>query len=85
MNQLLSIAQRFGCRGSAPRPDIELPGSPQRCRSRRAVEDADGRIWVLEELAESQAQRRERTSRLLALLGAAGLPVPEFRHAPDGA
>jgi homoserine kinase type II len=65
------------------RDDITLPGSPERCLSRRAVEDRNGQVWMLEELRPGQADRRERIGRALAALQTSGLPVPAYRPGPD--
>jgi len=54
------------------RPDLPIPGSPERCIARRVVQDADGGLWVLERLAPGQAARREALGRLLDGLVAAG-------------
>lgn len=55
------------------RPDLLIPGSPERCIARRVVQDADGGLWVLERIAAGQAARREALGRLLAALAGAGL------------
>ena len=66
------------------RKDIPLHGSPQRCLSRAAVEDADGAVWMMERLRPGQFDRRERIGRLLALLHEAGLPVAAYLPGQDG-
>jgi len=74
----------FGLTPGRPRPDIPLPGSPERCIARAALDDAEGRTWVLEKLAPGQARRRRAIAAALADLAAAGLPLAPYRAAPDG-
>jgi len=74
----------FGLAPGRERPDIALPGSPERSAARLAVEDADGRVWVAERLAPGQRDRRERLGRALAALDRAGLPVAAYLPGPDG-
>ncbi|WP_207264961.1 phosphotransferase [Desulfovibrio sp. Huiquan2017] len=81
MTDLLSL---WGLPDGHPRTDIILPGSPERCRSRRAVEDERGRVWMLEALHPGQFGRRERIGRALDKLSRAGLPVPAYLAGPDG-
>lgn len=66
------------------RPDIFLPGSPERCVERTAVEDGDQRVWMIERLYPGQTDRRERIGRSLAALAEAGLPVPSYLPGPGG-
>jgi homoserine kinase type II len=66
------------------RSDIELPGSPRRCLRRIAVEDAAGRVWMLEQLRPGQFEHRERVAGVLARLEQAGLSVPAYVRARDG-
>ncbi len=55
------------------RPDIPIPGSPERCLSRRVVEDEAGVLYVLELLAPAQVPARRRMAALTTALRAAGL------------
>ncbi len=66
------------------RADIFLPGSPERCIQRVAVEDDQGRIWMLERLRPGQFDRREKIARTLRTLEQAGLPIPAYLPGPDG-
>jgi len=66
------------------REDIFLPGSPERCASRVAVEDESGSVWMLEQLLPGQMDRRERIGRTLAALEAVGLPIPAYRPDANG-
>lgn len=56
----------FGVQFSRHRPDIAIPGSPERCLFRRVIEDDDGNLFVLEQLSPGQAPRREAIARLLS-------------------
>ena len=76
MIKLLSL---WGLAPARPRTDLFLPGSPDRCVTRLAVEDTDGRVWMLEQLRPGQWDRRERIGVLLNRLAEAGLPVPAYR------
>jgi len=81
MTDLLS---HWGLIAGRQRTDIVLPGSPERCLSRRAVEDGQGRVWMLETLRPGQFERRERIGSALDRLSRAGLPVPAYLAGPDG-
>lgn len=79
------VLAAFGLHDPAPRRDITLPGSPQRCVARTAVQDGAGRLWMLERLAPAQADHREAVARLLHALAEAGLhEVPAYLPLPDG-
>ena len=75
MMELLSL---WGLAPACPRTDLFLPGSPDRCVTRLAVEDTNGRLWMLEQLRPGQWDRRERIGVLLNRLAEAGLPVPAY-------
>ncbi|WP_285906696.1 phosphotransferase enzyme family protein [Pseudodesulfovibrio pelocollis] len=66
------------------RPDIPLQGSPERCEARAAVQDAAGRVLVLERLGPASVARRERIGTFLHRLRQAGLPIPAPLTGPDG-
>lgn len=66
------------------RTDIFLPGSPERCVERLAVEDESGGVWMMERLHPGQFDRRERIGRTLAILESEGLAVPAYRPGSDG-
>nr|WP_321513546.1 phosphotransferase [uncultured Pseudodesulfovibrio sp.] len=61
-----------------PRPDMALPGSPQRCLDRALMEDDTGRVWMLEQLRPGQFERRERIGHALSSLENTGFPVPAY-------
>lgn len=66
MPDILSLLPRFGLIPGRLAPEHPLPGSPERCIERFAVEDAGGRPWMLERVPAAQAPRREALGRLLA-------------------
>lgn len=82
---MIDTLSLWGLEPGRPRPDIFLPGSPERCVKRSAVEDADGRVWMLEQLRPGQFDSRERIGRSLAALTNAGLPIPAYLPGPEGA
>ncbi|NDV19679.1 phosphotransferase [Pseudodesulfovibrio sp. JC047] len=67
-----------------PRPDIQLPGSPQRCLHRAPVEDRSGTVWILEQLRPDQLERREQIGHCLATLAQKDLPIPAYRADRNG-
>lgn len=77
--------EAFGLPTGRPRPDLPIPGSPERCLLREVVEDAEGGLWVLERLFGGQQTRREAVARVLHALDAGGAPgIPAYRKAPEG-
>lgn len=74
----------WGLAPARPRTDLFLPGSPERCVERAAVEDTDGRVWMLEKLRPGQFDRRERIGRALRQLVYEGLPIPAYLPGPEG-
>jgi homoserine kinase type II len=74
----------WGLEPAKLRQEIALPGSPERCVKRLAVEDAKGDVWVLERLFPKQRARRERIGALLAHLADAGLDVAPYQALPGG-
>ena len=68
-----NLLASFGVQFSRHRLDIAIPGSPERCLFRRVIEDADGNLFVLEQLSPGQSPRREAIARLLSALSGCGL------------
>jgi len=75
-NESLQLLEYWGLTPGRLLRDIELAGSPQRCRKRVVVQDAAGGLWILEQLLPGQAGRRARIARALEAL------APEFPLAP---
>ncbi|NDY57825.1 phosphotransferase [Desulfovibrio sulfodismutans] len=63
----------FGLVFRRDRPDLPIPGSPERCLSRRVVEDSAGSLYLLESLAASQLAHRQTVAACTAALARAGL------------
>lgn len=80
----MELLKLWGLTPGRPRTDILLPGSPERCVARCAMEDASGRTWMLERLHPGQLDRRERIGRSLHALAETGVAVPAYQPAPDG-
>ena len=77
--------ERWDLASGRERPDIRLPGSPERCVIRRALEDADGRVWMLERLRPEQGASRTVVAETLDRLAAAGLAAaPAYRRTVEG-
>ena len=78
----LDLLPHFGLPPGRLAPEHPLPGSPERCIERFAVEDAQGRVWMLERVPSAQADRRQELGALLAGLAGdaklAGL-IPAYR------
>lgn len=70
---MTTLLDPWGLAFGRDRPDIPIPGSPERCLSRRVVEDEAGSLYVLETLAPGQVATRRRTAALAAGLREAGL------------
>lgn len=64
----LGFLPHFGLQPGRLASEHPLPGSPERCIERFAVEDAQGRMWMLERIPAAQTARREELGALLASL-----------------
>lgn len=55
-----------------------IDGSPERCLSRHVVEDNNGRLWLMEHLADGQRHSRNAIAKILASIApyCNGVPVP---------
>jgi Ser/Thr protein kinase RdoA (MazF antagonist) len=80
----------FGLPPGRPQPDSPehpLPGSPERCLARWALQDARGGRWMLERLAPGQGTRRQELAGLLAELSrldpALARVIPAYRSLPE--
>jgi homoserine kinase type II len=56
------------------RPDLTVPGSPERCLERSVVEGCGGRFFLLEKIPPQAVEKRERIARALQYLSGQGLP-----------
>lgn len=63
----------FGLGELRLRPDLDAPGSPERCRARWVAEGPSGLLWLLERLRPDQAAHRLALGRVLHALSRAGL------------
>lgn len=67
------------------RPDVPMPGSPERCRLRLVVQ-AEDQLFVLEKLLPDAAPRRRRLALILTELAARGVPwIAPPRPSGEGA
>ncbi|MEF2143924.1 MAG: phosphotransferase [Desulfovibrionaceae bacterium] len=82
---MLDPLEHWGLRRERRRPDLSIPGSPERCVSRTVLEDASGDLWLLEQLAVRQTKRREAIASVLEELTALGMDtVPAFQRTTQG-
>ncbi len=77
------IPPLFGLTEARARPDIDLPGSPQRAAARWAVEDDTGQVYVLERLRPGQAKHRRVLARILDHLAEQDLETVPYLRTPD--
>jgi len=70
---LRDLLMHWGVRYAHERRDIALAGSPERCLARHVVQDADGRLYVLEGVPRGRSRVRARIAEALACLSDQGL------------
>ncbi|MEG6505887.1 phosphotransferase family protein [Nitratidesulfovibrio sp. 1201_IL3209] len=75
---MLDLPYRFGITPRRLATEFPLPGSPERCLTRTAVQGDDGRLWMLERLAPAQVARREAMGDLLAQLADPAVSGPDL-------
>lgn len=75
---MLDLPYRFGVTPRRLATEFPLPGSPERCLTRTAVQGDDGRLWMLERLAPAQVARREAMGGLLAQLADPAVSGPDL-------
>jgi homoserine kinase type II len=73
LNTVETIVQQWNLCLKIIRPDIDLHGSPERSLYRVAFEDEIGEIFVLEQIACAQKERKYLISKILDQLHAEGL------------
>ena len=84
---MLGLLPHFGLAPLRLATEHPLPGSPERCLARWAVEDGEHRLWMLERLGPGQAARRQELGALLEVLAQdpdLGPLVPAYRRVQDG-
>lgn len=74
-----TLFEKYSLTFGRQRPDIEIPGSPERCIARFVAEDAKGTLWLVEKLKDAQAGWRNTLGTLLTELHHNDVP---FVHAP---
>ncbi len=80
----LKLLPQWGLEPGRFRPEISLPGSPERCLKRFALADAQGDVWILEQLRPSQAEARQRLGLLLDVLATELDFVVAYRRTQSG-
>ncbi|NPU85460.1 MAG: phosphotransferase [Syntrophaceae bacterium] len=63
----------WGLRPRRSRPDLIVAGSPERVLSRLVLEDENGSLWILEEVAAGAVTQKERQAEILDRLSFSGL------------
>ena len=87
MTPFADLLSNWGLTFSRLRPDLAIPGSPERCLFRNVVEDSSASLWLLEQLGPGQTMRREALGQLLDALaerGLCGLAPYRGVHASSG-
>lgn len=70
----------FGLVLDRTRPDIPIPGSPERCLARQVVQDATGGLYLLETLSPAQAPHRQTIAAVTHALARTGLDAVAAHH-----
>ncbi|MEI7749503.1 MAG: aminoglycoside phosphotransferase family protein [Candidatus Moraniibacteriota bacterium] len=86
VSDLKEIVASYGIVLGKLREDIPLFGSPERTECRVAFEDADGRLYIFEEVALSRLEKKKAIARTLSALASAdsSLPLAPYLRLPDG-
>ncbi|MFZ5563085.1 MAG: aminoglycoside phosphotransferase family protein [Thermodesulfobacteriota bacterium] len=80
-----TVARHWGLGFNVLCSDLYLQGSPERCLCRAAFEDGAGRLFVLEQIAPSQRERKHFICRVLDQLYAGGLQqIAPYLKTPAG-
>jgi homoserine kinase type II len=74
-NILDEVTRAWDITPRRPRPDIAIAGSRERCAFRSVVEDASGRLYILERLSPESIPHRHRIAETLHLLQQRGIPA----------
>ena len=67
------LARLWRLEATRPRPDLDLPGSPERSLRRMAFEEVSGKIFILEQIAPAQVKRKQRIAQTMDHLHQHGL------------
>jgi len=80
-----TVARQWGLCFKIVRPDLDLQGSPERSLCRAAFEDENGGLFVLEQIAPAQRERKAFIGNTLDTLHAGGLRqvVPYLKPLAD--
>jgi len=65
MTLFTDLLSNWGVLFARLRPDLAIPGSPERCQLRHVVEDVSGSLWLLERLAPDQTGKRETIGQFI--------------------
>lgn len=68
------VVKLWGINLKRLRPDVNIAGSPDRCRFRSVIEDKQQRLYILENLFPHTVSRKRIINRTLSLLAGKGLP-----------
>lgn len=68
------LFQKYSLSFERQRPDIKIPGSPERCLARFVAEDSNGTLWLVEKLKSNQAEWRNTVGQLLVNLHTQSVP-----------
>ena len=69
------VIQYWGLEFGKSRPDLPLAGSPERSLFRRAIEDVEGRRFVIEEIQPALRDRKREIAVALEFLATRGISV----------
>jgi homoserine kinase type II len=67
-DELRHLLALWGVSFARERRDLDLTGSPERTEWRTAIEDTDGKVYVLEQIAATKRDHRRRISATLQAL-----------------
>ena len=74
-DELRHLLVLWGVSFARERGDLDLTGSPERTEWRTAIEDTDGKVYVLEQIAATKRDHRRRISATLQALRDRSVPA----------
>lgn len=80
----LTFFQTWGLAFQARRNELDIAGSPYRCRERFVFSDTANQIHIAEAFPAEKKERQIRISWMLEFLSEAKLPVTAYRRTQDG-